>query len=50
MTTGIYKILNKINGKFYIGSAINIEARWRRHRHDGTFTMPEWLALEKGFI
>lgn len=34
MTTGIYKILNKINGKFYIGSAVNIETRWRRHKYD----------------
>lgn len=34
MTTGIYKILNRITGKFYIGSAINVEARWRRHKHD----------------
>lgn len=34
MTTGIYKILNKINGKIYIGSTVNIEARWRRHKHD----------------
>lgn len=34
MTTGIYKILNKINGKFYIGSAVDIETRWRRHKHD----------------
>lgn len=34
MITGIYKILNKINGKFYIGSAINIKQRWRRHKLD----------------
>ena len=34
MTTGIYKILNKVNGKFYIGSAVDIENRWRRHKHD----------------
>lgn len=29
---GIYKILNKVNGKFYIGSSINIIKRWWEHR------------------
>lgn len=32
MTCGIYKIRNKINDKFYIGSSINIEKRWNVHR------------------
>lgn len=33
---GIYKITNKINGKVYIGQAIDINDRWQRHRrsHD----------------
>lgn len=31
MTTGIYKIINVENGKFYIGSSINIEQRWNKH-------------------
>jgi group I intron endonuclease len=29
--SGIYRIQNKINGKFYIGSSVNI--RWRVHKH-----------------
>lgn len=29
---GIYKILNTVNNKFYIGSSTNIEHRWRVHR------------------
>lgn len=29
---GIYKILNKINNKFYIGSSINIKRRWMHHK------------------
>jgi len=33
MNSGIYKIENTINGKVYIGSAIDIEKRWREHRH-----------------
>lgn len=30
--SGIYKILNKTNGKFYIGSAVNIKVRWYQHK------------------
>lgn len=32
MTCGIYKITNKQNDKFYIGSSINIEMRWYTHK------------------
>lgn len=31
MTTGIYKITNKINGKSYIGQSVCIERRWKEH-------------------
>ena len=31
MTCGIYMIKNKIDGKMYIGQAVNIEKRWRQH-------------------
>ena len=34
MTSGIYRITSLINGKFYIGSSINIEVRWKRHLND----------------
>lgn len=30
-TSGIYIIKNKINGKFYVGSAVNIKNRWYNH-------------------
>ena len=33
MLTGIYKISNKINSKYYIGSSVNIKRRWRQHRN-----------------
>ena len=36
--SGIYKIINKINGKYYIGSAVNLNKRWRKH----------WWFLKRG--
>jgi group I intron endonuclease len=32
LNTGVYSITNKINGKRYIGSAVNIASRWVIHR------------------
>lgn len=29
---GIYKIVNGANGKYYVGSSIDVERRWRGHR------------------
>lgn len=34
MTCGVYKLINKTNGKIYIGSAIDINLRWRQHRNN----------------
>lgn len=31
MRSGIYKIENTVNGKCYVGSAVDIKKRWRRH-------------------
>lgn len=31
--SGIYAIRNTVNGKVYVGSAVNIEKRWRLHRN-----------------
>src|ERR1039458_9186435 len=30
--SGIYKIINKANGKYYIGSSLDILERWYRHK------------------
>jgi group I intron endonuclease len=32
MTCGIYKITNKQNEKFYIGSSVDVEQRWYTHK------------------
>lgn len=29
--SGIYRILNKINGNCYIGSSLNVEKRYKHH-------------------
>lgn len=31
--TGIYEIVNLVNGKRYIGSAVNFKKRWNSHQH-----------------
>ena len=32
MKSGVYKITNVKNGKFYIGSSKDIEFRWSEHK------------------
>lgn len=32
MKSGIYKILNKLNSKIYVGSAVNLNLRWSQHK------------------
>lgn len=32
--SGVYSIVNRVNGKCYIGSSCNIHSRWNVHRHD----------------
>lgn len=39
MTTGIYKITNKKDGKSYIGQSIHIERRWMEHRQPSANSM-----------
>lgn len=34
MNSGIYKITNKNNGKFYIGSSKHLDRRWWEHQND----------------
>ena len=46
---GVYKILNTVNGKFYIGSSVDIEKRFKQHRtdlnkgiHNNTYLQNAW--------
>jgi group I intron endonuclease len=55
---GVYKIINKTNGKFYIGSSKDVKNRWRQHKrklNSGTHGNPHlqnaWnLYGEEGFL
>ena len=31
--SGVYQIINTVNGKRYVGSSANISGRWRQHKH-----------------
>lgn len=49
MISGIYAILNIINGKMYVGSGINLKNRWKNHlielrlnRHHSTYLQSAW--------
>jgi group I intron endonuclease len=33
MTSGVYKIVNPTNNRFYIGSSFDIYGRWQAHKH-----------------
>lgn len=50
--SGAYQIVNEVNGKSYVGSSKNIDARWSAHR--GSFKLPKmptesllWRAVQK---
>jgi group I intron endonuclease len=34
LNSGVYCIKNKVNGKVYVGSSVNVRRRWQRHTED----------------
>lgn len=40
-TIGVYKIENKATGKFFIGSNLNIEARFNRYKMEATWGLEQ---------
>jgi group I intron endonuclease len=49
MTCGIYKIVNLINKKIYIGSSVKIEKRWREHINALRKGCHENILLQRNF-
>ena len=47
--TGIYKILNLVNGKMYIGSAIDIKNRWYRHKTKLKYSKHHSIKLQRSY-
>jgi group I intron endonuclease len=47
--SGIYKIVNRVNGKYYVGSSKDIKFRWAEHvsdlrgnKHDNDYLQKSW--------
>lgn len=49
MTCGVYEIVNKVNGKRYVGSAVNLASRWRVHRHHLRQNKHHSIALQRAW-
>lgn len=49
MTAGIYHIVNKVNGKKYIGSSIEIEKRWAHHKSQLSRGIHHNIHLQRAF-
>lgn len=47
--SGIYRILNKINGNCYIGSSLNVEKRYKRHLSTLRHNSSRCSILQKAF-
>lgn len=58
MTRGIYKIINVVNNKFYVGSAVDLKRRKTRHfselrtgRHNNRHLQAAWIKYgEQAFV
>jgi group I intron endonuclease len=47
--SGIYKITNNVNGKFYIGSAKSLSSRWRLHKSQLKNNKHHSIYLQRSF-
>lgn len=50
MKTGIYSITNIVTKKIYVGSAINIDLRWKEHLNDLRKNKHHSIKLQRAFI
>jgi group I intron endonuclease len=49
MKTGIYKIINTSTNKIYVGSAVNIESRWKEHLNDLKMNKHHSIKLQRSY-
>ncbi|MGG0177264.1 GIY-YIG nuclease family protein [Gottfriedia acidiceleris] len=47
--SGVYKIINKITGKYYIGQSIEIEKRFWRHKYELSQNIHHCLYLQRSW-
>lgn len=50
MRTGIYSITNTITNKVYVGSAVNIDLRWKEHLNDLRKNKHHSIKLQRAFV
>lgn len=50
MQTGIYEIVNTVNGKRYVGSAKRFSVRWSEHRRDLSASRHHSSILQKAWV
>lgn len=50
MRTGIYSITNTITNKIYVGSALNIDLRWKEHLNDLRKNKHHSIKLQRAFV
>ena len=49
MKSGIYQILNTVNGKMYVGSAVNIKGRWSCHQRELRLNKHKNIHLQRAY-
>ena len=47
--SGIYKIVNKINGKYYVGSSLDIKTRWKKHIYTLSYQKHRNIYLQRSW-
>jgi group I intron endonuclease len=47
--SGVYKILNRVTNKIYVGSSINIFSRWKKHKTDLVYNRHGNIHLQRSW-
>lgn len=47
---GIYRIICTVSGRSYVGSAADIDSRWRTHRHQLNHNKHHSIALQRAWV